>query len=194
MLFGSSNSKPSFPSTDVRDSHAKFSRSAGCHSSRYEAAFGKVDAPGTGLVDIYELADALRVMGKSERDIQQLPKELAPPLPQPYLHNAGFHDVPDVKSTGLVDKQELADAWREMGITERENQQLVNELNVEQRKKDDLTFPSTIFSQRRLGCGRFERYCAENANGTISRIEVTSVLARRTVPLAPQRSLPLQTL
>ena len=34
-----------------------------------EAVLGKVDVQGTGLVDIYELADALRVPGKSERDI-----------------------------------------------------------------------------------------------------------------------------
>ena len=127
-----------------------------------EAVFGKVDVQGTGLVDTFELADALRVMGKSERDIQQLLKELVAPFPQPYSHNADVHDVLDVKSTGLVDKQELTDAWREMGITERENQQLLDELNLEQRKKIcDLAFTSTIFSQRQRACGRFERYCAE---------------------------------
>ena len=41
-----------------------------------EAAFGEMDVQGTGLVDMYELADGLRVMGKSERDIRQLIKEL----------------------------------------------------------------------------------------------------------------------
>ena len=107
-----------------------------------EAAFWK---SGTGLVDIYELADALRVMGKSERDIQQLLKELVAPFPQQYSHNADVHDVPDVKSTGLVDKQELADAWREMGTTERENQQLLDELNLEKRKKMILPSPLRYF-------------------------------------------------
>ena len=45
--------------------------------------------------DMYELADALRVMGKSELDIQQFLKELVAPFPQPYSHNA---DVPLVGS------------------------------------------------------------------------------------------------
>ena len=92
-----------------------------------------------------ELADALRVMGKSERDIQQLLKELVAPFPQPYSHNADVHDVPDVKSTGFVDKQELADAWRFMGVTERENQQLLDELNLEQRKKLISPSPQRYF-------------------------------------------------
>ena len=65
---------------------------------------------------MHELVDALRVMGKSERDVQQLLKELVAPFPQPYSHNAnvplvgsrGFVpnlrkalDVPDVKGTTL---------------------------------------------------------------------------------------------
>ena len=66
-----------------------------------EAAFRKMDVQGTGLVDMYELADALRVMGKSERDVQQLldeldleqRKELVTPSPQPHIHNV---DVPAV--------------------------------------------------------------------------------------------------
>ena len=100
----------------------------------HDAAFGEMDVQGTGLIDMNELADALRVMGKSERDIQQLLKDLVVPS------------------------------------------------------------PSTVFSQRRraYAYGRFESYCTGNAKGTSSQIEVTSVLARRTVPLAPQRSLPLQ--
>ena len=36
-----------------------------------EAAFGEMDVQGTGFVDMYELADALRVMGKSEREASQ---------------------------------------------------------------------------------------------------------------------------
>ena len=47
---------------------------------------------------------------------------------------------PDVQGTGLVDTQELADAWREMGVTERDNQQLLDELNLKQRK--ELVTPS----------------------------------------------------
>ena len=46
-----------------------------------EAAFGEMDAQGKGLVDLHELADALRVMGESERDVLQLLKELVAPLP-----------------------------------------------------------------------------------------------------------------
>ena len=41
-----------------------------------EAAFGEMDVQGKGLVDLHELPDALRVMGKSERDVLQLLKEL----------------------------------------------------------------------------------------------------------------------
>ena len=114
-----------------------------------------MDVQGTGLVDMYELADALRVMSKSERDIQQLLKELVAPFPQPYPHKADVPMVgsrvavqkmrkapvvPNVKRTGLVDKHELADAWREMGTTERETQQLLNELNLEQH--EELVTPS----------------------------------------------------
>ena len=36
---------------------------------------------------MYELADALRVMGKSERDIQQLLKEVVTPCTQPHFHD-----------------------------------------------------------------------------------------------------------
>ena len=81
-----------------------------------DAAFGKVDGQGTGLVGIYELADALRVMGKSERDIQQLLKDFVAPFPQPYSHNADVRDVPDVKSTGLVDKQEFGARWVSLNV------------------------------------------------------------------------------
>ena len=59
-----------------------------------------MDVP-TGLVDMYELADALRVLGKSERDIQQLLKELVPPTPQPYFHDV---DAPVVGSKVSVPK------------------------------------------------------------------------------------------
>uniref|UniRef100_A0A7S1A2L0 EF-hand domain-containing protein n=1 Tax=Noctiluca scintillans TaxID=2966 RepID=A0A7S1A2L0_NOCSC len=77
-----------------------------------EAAFRKMDVKGTGLVDKHELADALREMGKSEREIQQLLdtvtdhelnleqfKELVSPSPQPYFHNV---DVPMVGSKVTV--------------------------------------------------------------------------------------------
>ena len=40
-----------------------------------------MDAQGKGLVDLHELADALRVMGEPERDVLQLLKELVAPLP-----------------------------------------------------------------------------------------------------------------
>ena len=59
-----------------------------------EAAFGKVDVQGTGLVDKRELVVSLREMGKPEREIQRLldmvsvHKELVTPL-----HNV---DVPMV--------------------------------------------------------------------------------------------------
>ena len=59
--------------------------------------------------------------------------------------HAEVHDVPDVKSTGLV-VQEFGARWVSL--------------------KDDLGFPSTIFSQRRRADGWFERYCAELAKGT----------------------------
>ena len=66
-----------------------------------DAAFGKMDVQGTGLVDMYKLADALRVMGKSERDIQQFLKELVTPSPQPYFHDV---DAPMVGSKVSVPK------------------------------------------------------------------------------------------
>ena len=101
-----------------------------------EAAFGKVDVQSTGHVDKHELVVALREVGKAEREIQRLldtvsvHKELVTPSPQPYNHNVDVpmvgpevtvpkmrkaHVVPDVKGTGLVDKHEMPDAWREMG-------------------------------------------------------------------------------
>ena len=43
--------------------------------------FGEMDAQGKDLVDLHELADALRVMGESERDVLQLLKGLVAPLP-----------------------------------------------------------------------------------------------------------------
>jgi len=104
---------------------------------------------------MHELADALRDMGNSERDIQQLLMELVAPFPQPYSHNADVplvgsrvtvpntrkaHVVPDVNGTGLVDKHELPEVWREMSMTERETQQRLNELNLESCK--ELVTPS----------------------------------------------------
>ena len=118
-----------------------------------EAAFGEMDVKGTCLVDKHELVVTLRDMGKSECEIRRLldtvsvHKKLVTPSPQPYNHNVDVpmvssevsvpkkrkaHVVPDVKGTGLVNKHEMPDACREMGVTEREFQQLLVELNLEQ--------------------------------------------------------------
>ena len=61
--------------------HQKFEGVFSVTSQDDEAAFGEMDAQGRGLVDLHELADALRVMGESERDVLQLLKELVAPLP-----------------------------------------------------------------------------------------------------------------
>ena len=61
--------------------HQKFEDVFSVTSQDDEAAFGEMDAQGKVFVDLLELADALRVMGESERDVLQLLKELVAPLP-----------------------------------------------------------------------------------------------------------------
>ena len=61
--------------------HQKFEDVFSVTSQDDEAAFGEMDAQGKGLVDLHELADALRVMGESEHDVLQLLKELVALLP-----------------------------------------------------------------------------------------------------------------
>ena len=79
-----------------------------------EAAFGEMDVQGKGLVDLHELAVALRVKGKSERDVLQLLKELAAPLPHVLQQlQIGFgaprqHGVPELlySSSGTHDDRD----------------------------------------------------------------------------------------
>ena len=61
--------------------HQKFEDVFSVTSQDDEVVFGEMDAQGKGLVDLHELADALRVMSESERDVLQLLKELVAPLP-----------------------------------------------------------------------------------------------------------------
>ena len=142
-----------------------------------EAAFGKVDIQGTGLVDMQ--ADALRVMGKSERDIQQLLKELVAPFPQPYSHNAdvpvvgstvtvpnmreALH-VPDVKGAGFVDRHELVVAMLEMGKSERDIQQLLGTVSLSTKSLSRhslnrfFTTSTCRWSVREVKCRTCERH------------------------------------
>uniref|UniRef100_A0A7S1A3Y7 EF-hand domain-containing protein n=1 Tax=Noctiluca scintillans TaxID=2966 RepID=A0A7S1A3Y7_NOCSC len=86
--------------------HQNFGGLFGSTPQDEEVAFRKMDVKGTGLVAKHELATALREMGKSEREVQQLLdsfsehelnlaqfKELVSPSPQPYFRGL---DVPVV--------------------------------------------------------------------------------------------------
>jgi Ca2+-binding EF-hand superfamily protein len=99
--------------------HQNFGGLFGSTPQDEEAAFRKMDVKGTGLVDKHELADALRGMGKSEREIQHLLdsfsdhelnleqfKELVSPSPQPYFHAV---DVPLVGSTPVPNLRKAHD-------------------------------------------------------------------------------------
>jgi len=72
-------------------------------------AFAMLDKDNTGVLTKTELAEALRLMGKSDREIQQAVdsapakvdfdvfKELLHPPPQPYISNLGFLPVPNLR-------------------------------------------------------------------------------------------------
>jgi len=79
--------------------HRNFEGMFGATPEDEEAAFRKIDLDGSGKVDKHELATALREMGRSEREVQQLLdsigdhelnleqfRELVSPSPQPYYH------------------------------------------------------------------------------------------------------------
>jgi len=89
--------------------HRNLSGFLPCSLKDQIAAFARVDKDNTGLMTKTELAEALRLMGKSEREIQQAVdsapaivdfdvfKELLHPSPQPYTSNLGFLPVPNLR-------------------------------------------------------------------------------------------------
>ena len=88
-----------------------------------EAAFGEMDVQGTGLVDMYELADALRVMGKSECEIQQLlasisvnvvPPTAAPKVTGPNLRKT--HDLPVSRGKTVSADEESLDYTSDVSV------------------------------------------------------------------------------
>ena len=97
-------------------------------------------------------------------------KQLVTPSTQPYNHNVDVpmvssevsvptqrqaHVVTHVKGTGHVNKHEMPDAWHDMGVTEREFQQQLVELNNE-HSTELITTPTQPYSHNnRRATGRF---------------------------------------